>query len=147
MNAFFILLGITLTSFITEFFCINPGGLIVPVFLTIYLSKPEAIIGTFLISSCSFFVFFLMNRFFIIQKKQRFIIIIMISSILVFIWRKFVPHFFPHDILFETVGWVIPGILSFTMTKNGFFKTTFFSIITLLFLFPLYLLLRLLFTA
>ena len=146
MNVIFVLLGITVTSFISEFFCINPGGLIVPVFLTTYLTTPEAIIGTFFISTLSFLLFFNINKLFIIQKKHRFIIIIIISSALVFIWRRYFPHYFPQDILFETVGWIIPGIFSFTMTKNGFLKTSFFTILTLLFLFPFYLIFRLLFS-
>jgi len=146
MNVIFVLLGITVTSLITEFFCINPGGLIVPVFLTTYLFNPEAIIGTFFLSTFSFSVFFILNQLFIIHKKHRFIFIILISTVLVFIWRRYVPNFFPQDILFETIGWIIPGILSFTMTKNGFLKTSFFTIITLLFLSPFYLLLRLIFT-
>lgn len=144
MIIIYVLLGLTATSFITEFFCILPGGLIVPVFLTTYIYQPEAIIGTLVIASGSCLLFFIVNHFFLIQKKRRFVLIIMFSATLVFVWRKFFPYFFPNDILFETVGWIIPGILSFNMAKKGFFKTIFFTMIIFLCLLPIYFLFKLL---
>lgn len=134
----FVLIGLTVTSFITEYFSMIPGGLIVPVFLAAYILKPEAIIGTFIVASISLIFLFFLNQFFLIQKKKRLIITIAISSIIVFFWRKYLPSFFPDDLLFEAVGWVIPGILSMSMQKNGYFKTLIFTLFVTLCLLPMY---------
>ena len=135
MSLLFLLFGLTVTSFITEIFCISPGGLIVPVFLSAYFHNPQAIIGTFLVASFSFIILKQINCYFLIQKNKRLVVTIALSAILVFLWRKYLPFYFPHEIMFETIGWIIPGILSYTMQKNGFFRTVLFTFLTSFFLF------------
>jgi len=138
MNVLFVLLGLTATSFMIEYFCISPGGLIVPVFLSAYIFKPQAIIGTFVVASSSFFILRQLNHYFLIQKNKRLVLTIVISTLFVFLWRKYLPFYFPHNTLFETVGWIIPGILSYTMQRNGFQRTVSFTFFTTLCLFPFY---------
>ena len=140
MSLLFVLFGLTFTSFMIEFFCISPGGLIVPVFLTAYIFNPQAIIGTFFVASLTFLFLRHLSHFFLIQKNKGLVLTIAFSTLLVFLWRKYLPFYFPHSFVFETVGWIIPGIFSYTMQKNGFFKTIWFTFFTTLCLFPFYLL-------
>ena len=138
MNIIYLLFSLTFISMLVEFFCISPGGLLVPIFLAAYYLQPQAIIGTFIIAAISYSLLLFANYVFLIQKKHKFILTILITTGLIFLWRRFLPYLFPQTLLFETVGWIIPGILSYTMQKNGFFKTLLFTTIMSSCLIPFY---------
>ena len=140
MNPSFILFGLVLTSFFVEFSGILPGGLIVPVYLSLYYQEPERIIGTLGVSLIVLLMMKFLAKTFLLSKKQKFSLTIILSSLLTFFWWKWLPFLFPADFIFKTVGWIIPGLFASTLDRDGFLKTLLFTLLitTALFLFYQY---------
>lgn len=129
MTSVFLIFGIVFSSLVVEFFSIIPGGLIVPAYLAIFYSEPLRIVGTFSVASITLVLMKFLSGRFLFEKKKKFIITIIISSLFTFFWWKAMPFIFPKGILFETAGWVIPGLLASCMDKHGYFKTLFYTLV------------------
>ncbi len=125
MTQLFIIYGITVSSFLVGIFGITSGGLIVPAYLALFLFEPARLIGTLLISSFAFLIIKLLTHRFLIKETELFIINVLVASALTYYWWKAMPFIFPAGIVFESVGLVIPGLLSYSMHKHGFINILF----------------------
>jgi poly-gamma-glutamate biosynthesis protein PgsC/CapC len=136
----FSMIAIFFTSIVNALIQITPGGIIVPLYLSLYIKEPERLIGTLSVSFMTLLIYRIISSFFLIEKKKTLIIMVLISTILTYIWWKFMPVVFPTDFLFKTAGWIIPGILANTMNRQGIIKTIISCISCTLILFILYVL-------
>jgi poly-gamma-glutamate biosynthesis protein PgsC/CapC len=136
----FSLMGLFFTSLFTSLISITPGGMIVPLYLSLYMKEPERIVGTVAVSFTTLFLYKIISSLFLIDKKKTVIIMILISTLLTYTWWKFMPALFPFDFVFKTAGWIIPGILANTMNKQGLIKTVLSCSICTLSLFLIYIL-------
>ncbi len=132
------LVGLTLSLFFTEWFGLYPGGIIVPVYLSLYVEQPLRILGTVLISVATLFLYRWLNRYVILYGRRRFIMLLLIGSILNFLWTFLSGVLFSEALLLQGIGWVIPGLMANAYERQGIGKTvlamavvtlsTFFSI-------------------
>lgn len=126
------LLGLTISLFFTEWFGLYPGGLIVPIYLSLYVEQPLRIVGTLCIAILSLLIYRFLNLFLILYGRRRFILLLFTGSSLTFIWSLFFTRFLPEGILLQSIGWMIPGLIANSIEKQGFFKTIVaMSIVTL----------------
>jgi hypothetical protein len=125
MIQLFLIYGITVSSFLVEIFGVTSGGLIVPAYLALFLFEPARLLGTLLISSLAFLVIKLLTVRFLITEKELFIINVLVASALTYYWWKVMPFMFPAGVIFESVGLVIPGLLSYSMYRHGFINILF----------------------
>ena len=134
----FSLLGLFFTSLFTSFVAITPGGMIVPLYLSLYLKEPERIIGTITIAFITLFLYRILSALFLIDKKKTVLSMILIATLLTYTWWKFMPALFPSDFIFKTAGWIIPGIFANTLHKQGIIKTVLSCSICTILLFLFY---------
>ncbi|HOO34100.1 MAG TPA: poly-gamma-glutamate biosynthesis protein PgsC/CapC [Thermotogota bacterium] len=134
----FSMVSLFFTFIFTALTQIIPGGIIVPMYFSLYMKEPERLIGTICVSFLTLFLFKLLGYFFLIDKKKQLVILILISTLLTYTWWKFFPALFPGDFVFKTTGWIIAGILTNTMIKQGILKTLISCSVCTMFLFFFY---------
>ena len=125
MIQLFLIYGITVSSFLVEIFGIASGGLIVPAYLALFLFEPARLLGTIFISSVAFLAVKFFSIRFLMKEKELFLINVLVASALTYFWWKVMPFMFPAGVVFESVGLVIPGLLSYSMYRHGFAKILF----------------------
>jgi poly-gamma-glutamate biosynthesis protein PgsC/CapC len=126
------IIGLTISLFFTEWLGLYPGGIIVPVYLSLYVDQPFRIFGTVIISFITLAVFRLLNRYVIIYGRRRFVILIAAGGIITMLWSTIFGIFYSEALLLQGIGWVIPGLIANSCEKQGTVKTlTVMCIVTL----------------
>ena len=118
-----ILLGLLIGIIFYELTGISPGGLVVPGIIAYYIYSPSRIVMTLVISIIAFLIVKLIANHFIIYGKRKFVVHIIIASIISFLFGLLGEGL---DLLFLTIpiiGYIIPGIISNEMSKQGLLKT------------------------
>ena len=117
------LVGLTLSLFFTEWFGLYPGGIIVPVYLSLYVEQPLRIVGTLFISLATLLLYRWLCRYVILYGRRRFILLILIGSILNLSWTFFSGALFAEALRLQGIGWVIPGLMANAYERQGIGKT------------------------
>ncbi len=145
-------LGMIISLILTESVGVTAGGLIVPGYIALSLHNPYAVIFTFAISLLTLFILNVLSSFVIIYGKRRLVFCLLLSFTLGSILRD-VPMYFitykPDDYyIFSTfmynfntsiynfnqflaqfsgemiyIGWLIPGLISSWMDRQGVVST------------------------
>lgn len=118
-----ILLGLLVGIVFYELTGISPGGLVVPGIIAYYIYTPSRIAMTLVISVIAYLIVRLIANQFIIYGKRKFVVHIIIATIISFLFQLLGEGL---DLAFLTIpiiGYIIPGIISNEMNKQGLPKT------------------------
>ena len=118
-------IGIILSLFFTETLGVTAGGVIVPGYIAIYLHDPVMVLGTFFISSLTFFIIRLLSRFMLIYGKRRLVLSLLIGFFIGF-WVK--ENYTNGDLY--VIGNIIPGLIASWMDRQGVVRTISVILIT-----------------
>ena len=137
-------LGMIISLILTETVGVTAGGLIVPGYIAIYLHEPYMVIVTFSISLLTLLILKLLSKHIIIYGKRRLVFCLILSFFLGALIREFSQYvriFKPdisflygfeglHSFLFDFtgnemifIGYLIPGLISSWMDKQGVVST------------------------
>lgn len=123
MNVEITLIGLIISSFFVEIMGIYPGGIIVPVYMALYLDQPLRIIGTVAVALISIAVYRIFSKYFILFGRRRFVFLLVLSGMITLVWYKFTPGIFPGSEELRTVGWIVPGLLANVFERQGILWT------------------------
>ena len=120
-------LGVVISIVFYEITGIAPGGLIVPVYCTLYLDNPRKLLATLAISAATVLLLKLLSRYTILYGRRRFAVCIILSFLLKAAFRYgctalfsgYASDFFS----IEPIGTIIPGILAQEIDRNGPVRT------------------------
>ena len=159
-------LGMIISLILTETVGVTAGGLIVPGYIALSLHNPYAVVFTFCISLVTLLILNFLSRFIIIYGKRRLIFCLILSFTLgsfirdiplYFITYKPEGYFLFSSLIYHLntglydfnnflssysgemiyIGWLIPGLISSWMDRQGVLPTiSTILIISSLFLFP-----------
>lgn len=118
-----ILLGLIIGIIFYELTEISPGGLVVPGMIAYYIFDPYRILMTVGISIISFFIVKLVNRYMILYGKRKYIMHIVIATILSTVISLISNKLNVSFLAIPVIGYIIPGIISNEMDKQGPIKT------------------------
>lgn len=122
-----IILGVIFSLLFTEITGILPAGLVVPGYLALLISLPQAIFLTFIISILTYLiVFFGVSKVTILYGKRKFTAMIVVAIVLQFIIHAILPFDYSNISGLAAVGIVVPGLLANTIQRQGL-ATTFLS--------------------
>jgi len=119
MNVEITLVGLVIASFFVEIMGIYPGGIVVPVYIALYLDQPLRIVGTIAVSLICVLIYRLFSRKFILFGRRRFVFLLVLNGLLTLLWYRYMPFLFPGGEEFRTVGWIVPGLLSNVIERQG----------------------------
>jgi poly-gamma-glutamate biosynthesis protein PgsC/CapC len=117
-------IGLLISLTFTALTGVYPGGIIVPSYLVLFIHEPARIAGTLIAAFLTTAVYRLSCRWLILFGRRRFVFLILVGGVLAFLWRHFVPAFFPVSLEFRVIGWVIPGLIASHLERQGFLVTT-----------------------
>ncbi len=118
-----ILLGLIIGIIFYEFTGISPGGLVVPGMIAYYIYNPSRIIMTLVIGIITYLIVKIISNHVIIYGKRKFVVHILLAIVLSIIFELIGRQFSIPFLTIPMIGFIIPGIISNEMNKQGFFKT------------------------
>jgi poly-gamma-glutamate biosynthesis protein PgsC/CapC len=118
-----VIIGIILGFIFYELTKISPGGVIVPGLLAYYIYDPKSILVTLLIALASYFICFGLSHLMILFGRRLYIVHILVGVFLsiVLYLLSLIPAL--HFLSISPIGYIIPGIISYTCAKQGPIKT------------------------
>ncbi len=116
-------IGIICSSLYTLIFSIFPGGIIVPVYFSMYLFQPSRIIGTLCIALMATFIFKVLSKKLLIFGRRRFVFLLILSSFLSLLLNYLFKEFSIVLTSYQVIGLFIPGLLANNMVKQGILLT------------------------
>ncbi len=114
-----ILLGLVISLLFTELTGISPGGLIVPVYLALYIASPIRIVATLLVAVLTYLAFLALERFVIVYGRRRFVVMVVLSILI----GGLVANLTVFGLSFNAIGYAIGGIAANDFSKQGVFKS------------------------
>ncbi len=116
-------IGVIVSSLFIMVFGFFPGGIIVPVYFSLYLFQPSRIIITLVISILAVFIFKLLATRLVLFGRRRFVFMIVLASFLALLFNAFFESYSINVSGFQTIGILIPGLLANNLYRQGFLKT------------------------
>lgn len=118
-----VLLGLIIGIVFYELTDISPGGLVVPGMIAYYVYTPERILMTIIISVISYLIMLIIEKQTIIYGKRKFVVHILLATLISYIAYLIGNQFELDFLLIPVIGFVIPGLISNEMSKQGVLKT------------------------
>lgn len=117
-------LGLLMSLIFSEAFGLAAGGMVVPGYIALALAEPWRVAGTVLAAVMTFLTLRVMSRFMLLYGR-RFLVMVILAG---FVWGHVTRIVFgqpgiPEFMSFETVGYIIPGLLAYWMERQGALTT------------------------
>lgn len=108
----------------TELTGLLPGGIILPMYIVLYLNEPIKIVATIVSALIAIGILKILSRFAVIYGRRRFALFLIIGLLekLIFTWFYYGNTYNVFN-LTMTIGYLVPGILGMNMEKQGIWKT------------------------
>lgn len=117
-------LGMILSLVLTETIGLAAGGIVVPGYIALVLHKPVQVISTILAGTITFLAVKALSRYVIIYGRRLLVACILIGYIIAYVSRLISPlGAGASAIQFETIGFVIPGLIAYWISRQGIIPT------------------------
>lgn len=117
-------LGVILSMIFQEVIGVSAGGIVVPGYVALQMHEPLRLLGTFLVSFATFGIIKGLSKVMFIYGRRRLVLSILIGFILGWFSRQSTFYdMFGVDLQMQAVGFIIPGLISNWMDKQGVVKT------------------------
>lgn len=113
-------IGLAVGLLFTELFGIATGGLIVPGYIALYLSRPYDVALTLAAGFATYGLVRVFSSFTILYGRRRTALMILVGYILGMIARNW--HAMPAGD-YDVIGFIIPGLIALWMDKQGVMQT------------------------
>ncbi len=117
------LIGILVSGFFILIFNYYPGGIIVPVYFSFYLSQPKRLFSTLLIAMIASLIYKLISKKMILFGRRRFVFLIVLSTFLSLSINFLLNDYHYGFSGYQSIGFLIPGLLANNIIKQGFLIT------------------------
>jgi poly-gamma-glutamate biosynthesis protein PgsC/CapC len=113
-----LLVGLVVALLWAEVTDISPGGLIVPGYLALYLDSPLRLVATLAVALLTVALYRLLARRLILFGRRRFVLMVLLGAVLSQAWLVALPRLFEAPVELRVIGWVVPGILASSLTRQ-----------------------------
>jgi len=117
-------IGMFLSLFLSETIGFTAGGIVVPGYIALVLHNPLQVISTIVIGIITYLIVKLIS-FYIVIYGRRLLIVSILVGYLIACLTKISPVFSLNtlSINIETVGFVIPGLIAYWISRQGIVPT------------------------
>ena len=117
-------LGLVVSLIFSETMGLAAGGMVVPGYVALMLGTPLRLIGTIIVALLTYaFIKFLSNYMFI-YGKRRTVLVILIGFAIGWLSRMFfVINLEGLSFEFQSIGYIIPGLIANWMERQGIIQT------------------------
>lgn len=113
-------IGLAIGLLFTELFGIASGGLIVPGYFALFLTKPTTVLITVGVGFATFAIVRALSTFVIVYGRRRTALMILIGYLLGAAVRGWTDTMGAE---FEIIGYIIPGLIALWMDRQGVLET------------------------
>lgn len=113
-----LLIGLVVALIWAEVTDISPGGLIVPGYIALYLDRPLRLAATLAVALLTVALYRLLARRLILFGRRRFVLMVLLGAVLSQAWLVALPRLFEAPAELRVIGWVVPGILASSLTRQ-----------------------------
>lgn len=122
-------IGLAVSLFFSELFGLAAGGMVVPGYVALYLTRPVDVALTLGAGLATFMIVQLLSSIVIIYGRRRTVLMILVGYLLGAIIRLILPHGLGHDTGYTIIGFIIPGLIAIWIDRQGLIET-FSSLLT-----------------
>ena len=116
-------IGIAMGFLFYELVGLSPGGIVVPGYIALFIDQPLRIMVTVAIAILTYYIVSFLSNYLILYGKRRFLSMILISFLVKWIVESFIFQFPVTNIEIQSIGYIIPGLLSNEMKRQGIIPT------------------------
>lgn len=117
-------LGLVTSLLFTEAVGFAAGGFVVPGYIALYLDRPFMVLGTVVAALCTFVILKLCSRFLLIYGRRTLVLAVLVGFLFGALTSR-VPtiSFASFEAGITAIGFIIPGLLAYWMTRQGILQT------------------------
>jgi len=117
-------LGLFISLIFSETLGVAAGGMVVPGYLALMVHDPMRIAGTILVSLLTLGAMKLLSRYTIVYGRRRIVVAVLLGFIFGALSRDLlVIHLRETTLEFQTIGYIIPGLIANWMERQGVVET------------------------
>jgi gamma-polyglutamate biosynthesis protein CapC len=117
-------IGVIVSLVFTEILGASAGGIVVPGYIAMNLDRPTHILGTLIVSLCTWGVIQLISMFTLLYGKRRMTVCILVGFILGWLSRQIIFHDMSvYDFQLQSIGYIVPGLIANWMERQGILRT------------------------
>ena len=117
-------LGLVVSLIFSETLGLAAGGMVVPGYIALMIHEPLRLAGTIVVSLVTLGTVKLVSRYALVYGRRRIVIAILFGFVFGALSREFfVLHLRGTSIEFQTIGFVIPGLIANWMDRQGVVQT------------------------
>ncbi|MBN2010860.1 poly-gamma-glutamate biosynthesis protein PgsC [candidate division KSB1 bacterium] len=118
-----IFLGILIGFIYYEVVGLTPGGIIVPGYIALYLTKPIILLTTLVVVFITYFIVKALTHVIILYGRRAFLAAVMIGFLLKWLLESVVFQLSNATFDLQIIGYIIPGLIAHDMRKQGIAET------------------------
>jgi poly-gamma-glutamate biosynthesis protein PgsC/CapC len=118
-----LVIGVVLSILFLELTGISPGGLIVPGYAALFLSRPDRLALSAGIALATVWAVRFAGRYLVLFGRRRFAVFILAGFAIRAAAEALLPGFHPSLGGLEAVGWLLPGIVASDLDRQGVLRT------------------------
>ena len=125
-------IGLAVSLLFSELFGLAAGGMVVPGYFAVALSRPIDILLTILAALATYLIVHLMSTFILVYGKRRTVLMILIGYLV-----RMLFNYLPVDLFaaagvqsfagplteYEVIGYIIPGLIAIWFDRQGWIET------------------------
>ena len=117
-------LGLVVSLIFSETLGIAAGGMVVPGYVALMVNEPLRLVGTIAVSLVTLGAIKLVSRYALVYGRRRIVVAILIGFVFGALSRDFfVLRLRGMSLEFQTIGYVIPGLIANWMERQGVVQT------------------------
>ena len=116
-------IGIVISFAFYEIIGLSPGGIVVPGYIALFLNQPLRILITLVIAFLTYFIVILLSNYIILYGRRRFFTMIILGFLLKWLIEDIIIKIPLVEIEFQSIGYIIPGLIANEMRRQGIFPT------------------------
>ena len=117
-------IGLVLSLLFTEMFGIAAGGMIVPGYLALNLTRPLDVLLTVGGGVATFVVVHTLSSFMILYGRRRTVVMIMVGYLIAMLVRWATGNYaHMHGTELQMIGFIIPGLIAIWLDRQGIVET------------------------
>ena len=128
-----IAIGLIVSLIFTELYGLSGGGMIVPGYFALYMTKPFSIAMTLLAALLTYFIVRNISKVAIVYGRRRIVLMVLfgflVGAVMRFMAAIATGHFVALEVFppttncFCVVGFIIPGLIALWMDRQGMMQT------------------------
>lgn len=117
-------LGLLISLIFSETLGLAAGGMVVPGYVALLVHEPLRLLGTVIVSLAALGSLKLLSRYALIYGRRRIVVAVLFGFVFGALSREFlVFHLRDGTLEFQTIGYIIPGLIANWMERQGVVQT------------------------